>query len=215
MHTFGGFAAGAAMFAAAFGLLGTGRASAQQLPKQCATAEVRSLAITTTHMEYLYQLLVTYPKLTGHIRGAANRIEDLYYVLPTTLLETPTSMSIEPRTVGDYLPEWFFALGPVADVSSYARNVSAQVSCTGTGVLITATLTFFTDGISLRPDRWRPEMEIVVFPNQAEVTVGLKWQVRLARLFESSKEVKSKDEFPELKKYPITVTKTVKSIWAH
>ena len=95
------------------------------------------------------------------------------------------------------------ASGPEVDLG-YSTNVEANISCTEEGFIVTATLTF-NDGEILKNSLWRPEIKLLAVTRQPNVTVTVKWEIRLGN------DLKGKfmGDFPDLKKYPITVSKTI------
>jgi len=95
------------------------------------------------------------------------------------------------------------ASGPTVDMS-YWEPIETEITCTNSGIVLLATLTF--DDIPLLDNAlWRPEVELVAAPLRPNLRFDVKWQVRLGK----NTEGKSIQDFPELRKYPITISKTI------
>ena len=95
------------------------------------------------------------------------------------------------------------AIGPAID-ERYSKEMETDISCTDKGFLVTAILTL-QEIDRLRNSPWRPKIELVAAPLRADVSVDVKWQVRLGKYLAG----KSIGDFPELRKFPITVSKTI------
>ena len=204
----------AAVFAGLSGLAGTSSAYAQQALRQCPAALVQSVTDSSNKFADLSGLISAFAALDSKrpsdLDSAAWALESFYYALPAAIVKAPLPMESSAQIAGQWLfPDRLIAVGPFFRWGQhlFGNNLSTDVSCTPTGVLVTAVLTYDYIPVILRAHRWRPELRIVAAALRPGATLQVKWQVRLADRKEF--EGKSAHDYVELKNFPIIVSKTL------